>query len=40
MTNKFETADLITIDTAQHLYEIGIVLVVTDGIYVQMEKEV
>lgn len=39
MSPKYETAKSITIGAAMYLYECGTCMIVTDGKYVQIEKE-
>lgn len=40
LSTKYETADTVAIETAQYLYEeFEIITVVTDGKYVQLDKE-
>lgn len=39
MSPKYETAKFITISAAMYLYKCGTCMIVTDGKYVQVEKE-
>jgi hypothetical protein len=39
MSRKYEAAAALSIEAAELLYKFGIATVVTDGIYVQIEKE-
>jgi hypothetical protein len=39
MSRKYETADAITVGAAELMYEHGVCSIVTDGKYVQIEKE-
>lgn len=39
LSRKYDVGDVITLEVAMGLYDIGIAHVVTDGKYVQLEKE-
>ena len=40
MSEKYESASAVTIDAAQFMYSIGVATIVTDGKYIEIEKEV